>query len=211
MCLVAFITFFTFRGGVGDYNRVLVWTSGSLWGSGWAYARVIIPIVTLIFILVLLNSKLINCWFSKTFPAGLHIKINQLAEIPIPVSDVSHEQIRVALASLADKMLSLNADLQKSTQRFIKRVKENLTPAKISSALESFYTMEFSDFVKELAKQKVKLSLKQQDEWEEYFAEYKENCVLLQEQINTTDAEINQLVYKLYDLTEEEISAVEGK
>jgi len=108
-------------------------------------------------------------------------------------------------------MLTLNADLQKSVQRFLKRVQENLNPAKISSALESFYTMEFSDFVKELAKQKVKLSLKQQDEWEEYFAEYKENCVLLQEQINTTDAEINQLVYKLYDLTEEEISAVEGK
>ena len=41
--LNAFITFFTFRGGVGDYNRVLVWTSGSLWGSGWPYARVIMP------------------------------------------------------------------------------------------------------------------------------------------------------------------------
>ncbi|MDO5516652.1 MAG: iron ABC transporter permease [Clostridium sp.] len=55
--LNAFITFFTFRGGVGDYNRVLVWTSGSLWGSGMAYARVIIPIVTVLFILVLLNNK----------------------------------------------------------------------------------------------------------------------------------------------------------
>lgn len=55
--LNAFITFFTFRGGVGDYNRVLVWTSGSLWGSGWSYAKVIIPIVALMFILVLLNHK----------------------------------------------------------------------------------------------------------------------------------------------------------
>lgn len=55
--LNAFITFFTFRGGVGDYNRVLVWISGSLWGSGWSYAKVIIPIVTLMFILVLLNYK----------------------------------------------------------------------------------------------------------------------------------------------------------
>lgn len=55
--LNAFITFFTFRGGVGDYNRVLVWTSGSLWGSGWSYAKVIIPIVTIMFILVLLNHK----------------------------------------------------------------------------------------------------------------------------------------------------------
>ncbi|MGL5084159.1 MAG: FecCD family ABC transporter permease, partial [Clostridium sp.] len=55
--LNAFITFFTFRGGVGDYNKVLVWTSGSLWGSGWSYAKVIIPIVTLVFTLVLLNHK----------------------------------------------------------------------------------------------------------------------------------------------------------
>ena len=53
--LNAFITFFTFRGGVGDYNRVLVWTSGSLWGSGWSYAKVVI--VALMFIVVLLNHK----------------------------------------------------------------------------------------------------------------------------------------------------------
>ena len=55
--LNAFITFITFRGGVGDYNRMLVWTSGSLWGAGWSYAKVIILIVTLMFMLVLLNHK----------------------------------------------------------------------------------------------------------------------------------------------------------
>ncbi|MDU4889322.1 MAG: iron ABC transporter permease [Clostridium sp.] len=55
--LNAFISFFTFRGGVGDYNRVLVWTSGSLWGAGWSYAKVIIPIVAVMFILVLINHK----------------------------------------------------------------------------------------------------------------------------------------------------------
>jgi iron complex transport system permease protein len=55
--LNAFITFFTFRGGVGDYNRVLIWTSGSLWGSGWSYVRVIIPIVVLMFTLAMLNYK----------------------------------------------------------------------------------------------------------------------------------------------------------
>ena len=55
--LNAFITFFTFRGGVGDYNRVLIWTSGSLWGAGWNYAKVIIPLVTLMFMVVLLDYK----------------------------------------------------------------------------------------------------------------------------------------------------------
>ncbi|KXZ39236.1 iron complex transport system permease protein [Alkalithermobacter thermoalcaliphilus JW-YL-7 = DSM 7308] len=55
--LNAFITFFTFRGGVGDYNRVLIWTSGSLWGAGWSYAKIIIPFVSILFILVILNYK----------------------------------------------------------------------------------------------------------------------------------------------------------
>ncbi|MDF2514243.1 MAG: transport system permease protein [Herbinix sp.] len=55
--LNAFITFFTFRGGVSDYNRVLVWISGSLWGSGWSYVKVIIPIVILMVLLVLYNHK----------------------------------------------------------------------------------------------------------------------------------------------------------
>lgn len=55
--LNAFITFMTFRGGVGDYNRVLIWTSGSLWGAGWSYAKVIIPLVAAMFILVMINYK----------------------------------------------------------------------------------------------------------------------------------------------------------
>lgn len=55
--LNAFISFVTFRGGVGDYNRVLIWTSGSLWGSGGSYVKVIAPIVITMFIIVMLNYK----------------------------------------------------------------------------------------------------------------------------------------------------------
>lgn len=55
--LNAFITFFTFKSGAGEYNRVLIWTSGSLWGSGWQYVKVIIPLVIIFFSLVLLNYK----------------------------------------------------------------------------------------------------------------------------------------------------------
>ena len=75
--LNAFITFFTFRGGVGDYNRVLVWTSGSLWGSGWSYAKVIIPIVLLMFIWVLLNHKkldVLNLSDELAISLGLNIE-----------------------------------------------------------------------------------------------------------------------------------------
>lgn len=43
--LNAFITFFMFKGGPGDYNRVMIWTSGSLWGAGWAYVRALVPVI----------------------------------------------------------------------------------------------------------------------------------------------------------------------
>lgn len=75
--LNAFITFFTFRGGVGDYNRILVWTSGSLWGSGWSYAKVIIPIVAIMFIVVLLNHKkldVLNLSDELAISLGLNIE-----------------------------------------------------------------------------------------------------------------------------------------
>ncbi|MBE6050737.1 MAG: iron ABC transporter permease [Clostridium sp.] len=75
--LNAFITFVTFRGGVGDYNRVLVWTSGSLWGSGWSYAKVIIPIVTIMFIIVLLQHKrldVLNLSDELAISLGLNIE-----------------------------------------------------------------------------------------------------------------------------------------
>ena len=72
--LNAFITFFTFRGGVGDYNRVLVWTSGSLWGSGWSYAKVIIPIVAIMFILVLLNHKKLDVSDELAISLGLNLE-----------------------------------------------------------------------------------------------------------------------------------------
>jgi hypothetical protein len=54
------------------------------------------------------------------------------------------------------------------------------------------------------------MSLKDQDEWEEYFNQYKSQINNLQTQISQTDNEIDQMVYRLYDLTEEEIEIVEN-
>lgn len=55
--LNAFITVFTFRGGVGDYNKILVWMTGSLWGAGWAYVRVLLPIVSVMLIYVFYKGR----------------------------------------------------------------------------------------------------------------------------------------------------------
>ncbi len=168
--------------------------------------------VSLKYILALLNSSLMSYYFKKNtakaerklFPK---IILNDLRLFPI--KNISPEE-QLPFTTLADKMLALNADLQKSIRRFLKRVQDNLNPAKVSAALDNFYTMEFADFVRELTKQKVRLSLKQQDEWEDYFAEYKADCLALAQEIAATDNQINRLAYQLYGLTDEEIAVVEG-
>ena len=47
-------------------------------------------------------------------------------------------------------------------------------------------------------------------EWEEYFNQEKRKATEIKEKIDATDKEINQMVYALYGLTEEEIRIVEG-
>lgn len=141
-----------------------------------------------------------------------------VAPFGIPdVSDVSHEKIRVTLSSLADKMLSLNADLQTQTKEFTRLVQNNLNIEKLSTIIQNFTALTFADFLKETAKlknkdgAKAKIPLKDQSEWNEAFDTFKEKCLSLQQQIATTDAEINAKVYKLYGLTNDEIKTVERK
>ncbi len=81
---------------------------------------------------------------------------------------------------------------------------------KITSTLETFDALDFAGFVAELKKQKIKLSLVQQDEWEEYFGQYKAELNEISAQISATDKEIDKRVYALYGLTEEEIRVIEA-
>ena len=49
-----------------------------------------------------------------------------------------------------------------------------------------------------------KFTLVQQDEWEDYFNQYRQTCQELPAQIQTTDNEIDNKVFDLYGLTPEE-------
>ena len=106
--------------------------------------------------------------------------------------------------ALADKMLSLNSQLQEKRTRFLRRLNENFEGIKITTALQSFDQLDFKGFVAELKKQKIKLTLVQQDEWEDYFNQYRQACQELSEQIKATDNEIDNKVFDLYGLTQEE-------
>ncbi len=163
------------------------------------------------FYLALLNSKLYGFYFRKfyseeddLFPK---IKVNELKNLPVKSNSKEEQNI---FSEKANKMLNFNKQLQEKSNRFIKRVSDNFVLEKITKKLEAFYENDFKTFVSELKKQKVVLSLIQQDEWEEYFNSYKTEINQIQTEINKTDHEIDQMVYKLYELTDEEIGIIEN-
>jgi type I restriction-modification system DNA methylase subunit len=179
-------------------------------------------VLNLKFTLCILNSKLIGWYHNTTSPKakkGLFPKILVNDVKNLPIKEISKENQQHLIVK-ADKMLELNQQLQEKKYKFLNRVKDNLNiglkpdvnksaEIKISKKLKTFYNNDFKTFVSELKKQKVKLSLVQQDEWEEYFYSYKTEINQLQAEINRTDKEIDQMVYDLYELTEEEIKIVE--
>ena len=159
------------------------------------------------YIIAILNSKLINWWFNDTFkmPTISGYELNQ-----IPFKTLKSEQQKDYIENV-EILIDLNKKFQEKQRTFLSRIQSNFTIDKLSNKLKEFYNYDFKSFVSELKKKKITLSLKQQDEWEQYFNEYKTEINKLQQQINQTDNEIDQLVYKLYGLTEEEIKIVEEK
>ncbi|MEZ4606427.1 MAG: hypothetical protein R2865_06405 [Deinococcales bacterium] len=70
---------------------------------------------------------------------------------------------------------------------------------KLSQKLEKWYLLSFAEFLKELAKKRVKLSLAQKAEWQEYFEGVRARALTLKTLIDTTDQAIDQMVYALYE------------
>ena len=165
------------------------------------------------FILSILNSKITtfyyDCEYGSTKIGGGYIDLKgvQIKNFPIPELILNKQQ---PLIEKADIMLKLNKQLQEQTLKFISRIDNNLEVERITKKINTFYDNNFSTFVKELKKQKVVLTLHQQDEWEEYFNTYKVSINQLQSKINKTEKEIDQMVYELYDLSKKEIQIVES-
>ena len=58
--ITAIISFYQLNMSKGDYNQVLTWTNGSLWGSNWNYILLTFPIILLLIIITLIKSKTLD-------------------------------------------------------------------------------------------------------------------------------------------------------
>ena len=157
-------------------------------------------------LLAVLNSKM-GWWlitkYCTQIQNGCQLIWKYFGQIPVPATTED-------IAAKADQMLSLNKQLQETAQKFQRNIQREYNLEKLSGKLENWFQTPFNEFLKELEKSKVKLTLSQKAEWEDYFLLESKKALEIKHQIDTTDKEIDQMVYALYGLTDEEIAIVES-
>jgi hypothetical protein len=159
---------------------------------------------------LLFNSKLLN-WYCYRFIFAKAIRTMQFDNpvtnrIPIPKN--INQQPFIEKANL---MLSLNKELQDLSQKFQRLIQRKFNLENLSNKLQNWYLLSYKEFTNELTKNKKKLTLSEETEWEAYFLNESKKVIELISKIENINKEIDKMVYKLYELTEEEILIVEGR
>ena len=162
------------------------------------------------YLLSVLNSKLINYYY-KTISAqlgesGIRSFTIYIENIPIPNLEEQQKQIFI---EKADLIISLNKELQDQSKKFQRTIQRKFELETLPKKLQDWYKLSYSDFIKELSKVKVKLTLSQEAEWEDYFNQEQKKAIDLKTEIDFTDKTIDAMVYELYGLSDEEIKIVE--
>ncbi|HEY9170303.1 MAG TPA: N-6 DNA methylase [Lutibacter sp.] len=156
-------------------------------------------------LLCIINSKLINIWY-KYFDTDIEIKLTSVKQIPIPV--LSDNEFKI-FDSYCDKMIFIKSQIKDTSFKFQRALEREFALDSLPKKLQDWYLLSYGDFIKELEKKKIKLSLSQKAEWEDYFLQESKKALALKTNIDITDKEIDQMVYELYGLTKEEIEIVE--
>ncbi len=167
--------------------------------------------ISLKYITAILNSKLLSYYFVKNTAKSVRklfpkIILNDLRKFPIKNVSISTQQ---PFIEKADLMLSLNKELQEQSQKFQRTIQRKFEIESLPKKIQDWYLLSYSDFIKELGKLKIKLTLSQEAEWEDYFTTEATKVTAIKTQIEATDKEIDVMVYELYGLSKDEAAIVE--
>jgi hypothetical protein len=162
--------------------------------------------VDLKYLIALVNSKLVNFYFKLILSSNLHVYPEAIRNLPISNSKKINQN---HFSNKVDLIISTKRELIELSKKLQGNLQRKFALEEISKKLQEWYLLSYSDFIKELGKKKVKLSLSEEAEWETYFTAEAKKALELKSQIDKTDKEIDQMVYALYELTEDEIKIVE--
>jgi len=106
--------------------------------------------------------------FYKFHYTDKNVKPIYLSKLPIPNISIEQQQPFIAKADL---MLSFNKELQEISGKFQRTIQRKFDLEELPARLQNWYQLTYSEFIKELGKRKIKLSLSDEAEWETYFVQ----------------------------------------
>lgn len=162
------------------------------------------------YILAILNSKFIFYFIKKNFKIKGNVfefYTQPMSELPIKKIHIDDQQ---PFIKKTDIMMGLSSDLHHHSEKLQRSIQREFHLDELPKKLQDWYGLSFAEFLKELEKKKVKITLAQKAEWENYFDTEASKVLEIKKQIDDTDKEIDAMVYKLYELSEEEITIIEN-
>jgi type I restriction-modification system DNA methylase subunit len=164
------------------------------------------------YILSLFNSKVLSYYYKTNFSSTKTVfsEIGAQKVRLLPIVEISLPQQKPFIEKV-DLILSLNKELQNQSEKFQRTIQRNFEGLEVlPKKLQNWYLLTYNEFIKELSKKKVKLSLEDEGKWEDFFTQESKKALEIKNSIEKTDKEIDTMVYQLYNLTDDEIEIIES-
>lgn len=166
------------------------------------------------FLLSYLNSKV--AWFQwlgeTPIASGGYIRLKQQYVAPTAMPKPTSAE-RSSLSKLGDKCAAAakkRFEIQSNVQHRILDIAPPQRQSKLTRKLEYWWELDFSGFRAEIKRAfKTEIPVKERDDWEKYLAKNAAEMRRLTAEIEAAEREIDKIVYKLFDLTPNEIRLLE--
>lgn len=167
-------------------------------------------------LLALLNSRVL--WFvlssmSPPVRGGYHeLRVHYVEQLPIPAMPSAIQEHLGTLAQEAQRSAARRFEIQRA---FMRRIPDLCPPGrepKLTRRLKNWWTLPgFSTFRAEIKKAfKADIPLAERSDWEDWINQDRAEIARLSAEILQAEAEVDRIVYRLFDLTPEEIELLEA-
>ncbi len=165
-------------------------------------------------LLAFLNSKL--CWFVLSsitnIARGGYLRLRSDFMEQIPIAAISKRE-RTQIVKLADACSDKAFVRHSVKSAIVHRILDLAQPdhKKLSRKLENWHELNFAEFRAEVDRVfHTEIPLRKRAEWEKYLAENAAEVKRMTAEIEAAEREIDAIVYRLFDLTSDEIGLLEA-
>ncbi len=162
-----------------------------------------------------MSTKPSALWFQLVTSARakrggyIEAEAQYVGELAVPDCTAADQTLLAGLVALAGEAAGLRHTLDCDVQR---RIQSDLgSGRKLTRKLEAWHDLDFAAFRAEVKKVfGTEIPLKERGDWESYLAENAAEVHRLTAEIAAAEREIDAIVYRLFDLTPDEITLLEA-